>query len=139
MIVAYIDPGTVSKWNSDNDNFDVLNRADVLITDFSGIIFDFSLVFDKPVIYADTSFDPIIYDEDWLEEEYWSIRILPELGLKLTEENFSRVGELVKEAVGSSILAAGRKRIGEICYQRRGESAVLSVDYLVNKQKVLSV
>ena len=127
------------EWNSDNDNFDVLNRADVLITDFSGIIFDFSLVFDKPVIYADTSFDPIIYDADWLNEEYWSIRILPELGLKLTEENFSGVGELVKEAVGSSILAAGRKRIGEICYQRRGESAVLSVDYLVNKQKVLSV
>ena len=33
------------EWNFDNDNFDILNRADLLISDFSGVIFDFALVF----------------------------------------------------------------------------------------------
>ena len=29
------------RWNRDSDNFDVLNEADILISDFSGVIFDF--------------------------------------------------------------------------------------------------
>ena len=37
------------EWNRDTDNFNVLNRSDILISDFSGVIFDFSLVYDKPV------------------------------------------------------------------------------------------
>lgn len=126
------------EWNSDNDNFNVLNKADVLITDFSGIIFDYSLVFDKPIIYTDTSFDPIIYDQDWLEGEYWSIRILPEIGLKLTEENFNKVGELIKEAIDSEELKKGREKIGAICYQNRGNSAKAIVDYLIKKDEELN-
>ena len=34
-------------WNRDNDNFSVLQAADILISDFSGVIFDYSLVFDE--------------------------------------------------------------------------------------------
>ena len=40
-------------WNRDNDNFDVLRSADLLISDFSGVTFDFALIYDKPIIYAD--------------------------------------------------------------------------------------
>ena len=30
------------EWNRDADNYDVLRRSDILISDFSGVIFDFS-------------------------------------------------------------------------------------------------
>ena len=60
------------EWNRDNDNFDVLRRADLLISDFSGVVFDFALVYDKPIIYADTTFDAGPYDCWWLEEPYWT-------------------------------------------------------------------
>ncbi|MBQ6644277.1 MAG: CDP-glycerol glycerophosphotransferase family protein, partial [Saccharopolyspora sp.] len=36
------------EWNFDNDNFDVLYRSDLLISDYSGVVFDFTLVFDRP-------------------------------------------------------------------------------------------
>ncbi len=49
------------EWNYDNDNFNVLSRADILITDFSGVMFDYALIFDKPFIYADTNFDESPY------------------------------------------------------------------------------
>ena len=55
------------EWNRDNDNFDVLNRADIMISDFSGVIFDFALVYDKPIIYAETEFDSSPYDAWWLD------------------------------------------------------------------------
>ena len=32
-------------WNRDTDNFEVLRQSDILISDFSGVIFDYALVF----------------------------------------------------------------------------------------------
>uniref|UniRef100_UPI00298DAB27 CDP-glycerol glycerophosphotransferase family protein n=1 Tax=Treponema sp. TaxID=166 RepID=UPI00298DAB27 len=49
--------GKKISWNFDNDNFDVLNESDIMITDFSDIILDYTFIFNKPVIYADTNFD----------------------------------------------------------------------------------
>ena len=63
------------EWNGDADNFEALRRSDILISDFSGVIFDYTLVFDRPVLYADTSFDKGPYDCWWLEEELWTFRI----------------------------------------------------------------
>jgi CDP-glycerol glycerophosphotransferase (TagB/SpsB family) len=59
-----------------------------MISDFSGVIFDYSLVFDRPVIYADTSFDKSPYDAAWLDEPLWTFRILPSLGIPLKKEDF---------------------------------------------------
>ena len=49
IMKAYPDSDQL-EWNRDNDNYEVLKRSDILISDFSGVIFDFTLIFDKPVI-----------------------------------------------------------------------------------------
>ena len=122
-------------WNFDNDNFEVLNKADILITDFSGIIFDYSLVFDKPLIYADTQFDSGVYDAAWLDEPMWSFRVLPKVGIQLKKEDFSRIGEIITKAFESEKLKQGRESVRSECWQHRGESAKLIADYLMEKQK----
>ena len=55
-------------WNYDNDNFDVLRRSDIMISDFSGVIYDYTLVFDGSLIYTDIDFDSSAYDACWLDE-----------------------------------------------------------------------
>lgn len=122
-------------WNFDNDNFEVLNKADILITDFSGIIFDYSLVFDKPLIYADTQFDSGVYDAAWLDEPMWSFRVLPKVGIQLKKEDFSRIGEIITKAFESEKLKQGRESVRSECWQHRGESARRIADYLMEKQK----
>ncbi len=42
-------------------------------------------------IHAGTSFDPIVYDADWLDEDMWSLRVLPKLGIKLEENDFDNI------------------------------------------------
>ncbi len=122
-------------WNFDNDNFEVLNKADILITDFSGIIFDYSLVFDKPLIYADTQFDSGVYDAAWLDKPMWSFRVLPKVGIQLKREDFSRIGEIITKSFESEKLKQGRESVRSECWQHRGESAKLITDYLIEKQK----
>ncbi len=126
------------EWNYDNDNFDVLNKADILITDFSGIIFDYSLVFDKPLIYADTDFDTLPYDADWLDEPMWAFRVLPKLGIQLKQEDFSNIGNVIKQAIESTDLQKGRDEVRKESWEHIGKSSELIVDYLILKYKTFS-
>ena len=127
------------EWNFDNDNFNILNRADLLISDFSGVIYDFSLIFNKPVIYADTDFDTLPYDADWLDEKIWSLRVLPKIGTKLEEKDFPDLKNVIENTLKSKELEKGRKEVKEECWCFENESAGKTVDYIIEKSKELKV
>ena len=121
------------EWNRDADNFDTLRRSDILISDFSGIVFDYTLIHDKPVLYADTSFDSAIYDACWLEEPLWTFQALPRLGMQITEEDLPRMKELIDSCIADPKFAAAREEIRNETWAHRGESAALIADYLTEK------
>lgn len=123
------------EWNYDNDNFEVLNKTDLLITDFSGIIFDFACVFDKPLIYADTEFNTLPYDADWLDEPRWSFKILPQIGIQLKESDFGHLKSIIETALNDSRLKAGRSKIRKECWEHIGESAARAADFLIAKHE----
>ena len=124
------------EWNRDNDNFDVLSRSDILISDFSGVIFDFSLVFDRPIIYADVSFDKSVYDAWWLDDEYWwTFKALPRLGKQLKDEDIAGIKDLIDECIASKEMKASRDEVKKECWANIGHSSSLIADYLVKKHQ----
>lgn len=126
------------EWNRDNDNFQVLKRADILISDFSGVLFDFSLVYDKPIIYADTEFDKGPYDAWWLETPYWTFTALPRIGQKLTSDNLDMLKEMIDSCLTDPKYEQGRKEVREETWEHRGEGAVRAVDYCLKKYQELT-
>lgn len=124
-------------WNYDNDNFEALWNADIMITDFSGIIFDYALVFGKPIIYADTSFDPAPYDAAWIEEPLWRFEVLKKLGAPLKKEDFPRMRELIDDLLQQKQGKEAREQVREEAWQCIGESAKLTVDYMIHKYEEL--
>lgn len=119
------------EWNRDNDNFEVLRRSDVMISDFSGVIFDFALVFDKPVIYTEPAYDKDPYDACWLEDEPWTFGALPRMGRQLNADSMGRIGALVNEVMADPTLARAREEIRQECWRHRGEAAARIADYLI--------
>lgn len=143
LMSRYNDPAKV-EWNKDTDNFDVLMRSDILISDYSGVMFEFAMVFDKPIIYTDTKFDPRPYDADWIEETPWTFAILPELGPELTESNADNIKELIDKSIGDSSFVSGREKARKDIWAHIGESAERSADFIIrkyneNKEKKSSV
>ena len=132
LMDAYPDSAQL-EWNRDNDNFEVLSRSDILISDFSGVIFDFTLVFDKPVLYADTSFDRGPYDCWWLKDELWTFQILPKLGMHITEESLSSLKNVIDECIGNPAYQEARDQARKETWCHIGEGASRTVDYLVEK------
>lgn len=126
------------EWNSDNDNFEVLRRSDIMITDFSGVIFDFSLIYDKPVIYVNPQFDLSVYDAWWLKTPLWTLSALPRLGSELTEEKMGNIKEVIDSCLMDATYVKGRKEVKKETWEYVGEGAVRTVDYLLKKYEELT-
>ena len=131
----YPDSGRL-EWDRNTDNYDSLKRSDLLISDFSGVVFDFAFIFERPVIIADTSFDPKPYDASWLDEPIWNYEAVKEFGAQLTEDNAENIGELIRECLDSPELKAGIRKVREESWANIGHSAEKIVDYLAEKTEL---
>jgi CDP-glycerol glycerophosphotransferase (TagB/SpsB family) len=125
-------------WNYDNDNFDVLSRSDLMISDFSGVMFDFALIFGKPIIYADTHLDKSPYDSCWLDEEPWKFKVLPDMGRQLSEDDIPNIHNVIDETLANETYEAGRENAKNTAWKYQGEAAERVVDYLIEKQEMVA-
>ncbi|MBR2133711.1 MAG: CDP-glycerol glycerophosphotransferase family protein [Eubacterium sp.] len=132
LMIKYPDSDLL-EWNRDADNFNVLNKSDILISDFSGVIFDFALVYDKPVIYTDTEFDKSPYDAWWIDDELWTISALPKIGEKLDEDNLSNIKDLIDNCMENNIYSQNREQLRTETWANIGAGAEKTVDFIINK------
>ncbi len=126
------------EWNRDTDNFEVLRRSDILISDFSGVVFDFSLIYDKPVIYTDPNFNLAPYDAWFLDHPLWTLSALPRIGEELKLDNLDKLKELIDNCLDNPRYAAGRKEVRQETWVHYGEGAVRAADYLMEKYNALT-
>ena len=123
------------EWNFDNDNFDILNRSDIMISDFSGVLFDYTLIFDKPVIYAKIERDMSIYDDAILDDNKWTDRILEKFACELKRENISNLKSIIDEMLSNDKYKGARREVKDEIWSNRGQATVTIVDYLIDKNK----
>ncbi len=126
------------EWSREADNFEVLRRSDVMISDYSGVIFDFSLVFDKPVICTDTELDIGPFDVWWLDTPYWTTTALPRIGPTLTTDNLSTIKAVIDRAIEDKSYTESRHEVREETWMHRGEGAKRAADFLIRKYNELT-
>ncbi len=120
------------RWNFDSDNFDVLNESDIMISDFSGVMFDYALVFNKPIIYTEvSSFDSAPYDACWLDKPLWKYSVYSSFGRELNEADFPNLRTVIQDVINDKDLQSGRDKARDEAWQYIGEAATKTVDYLV--------
>ena len=122
------------EWNRDNDNFEVLRRSDLLISDFSGVIFDYTLVFQRPVIYADTSFDKSPYDAWWTDDELWTFKTLPKIGKQLNKDDLGDLRSVIDSVLNDKSYRDAIAEARDETWAYRGQAAGKITDYLIEKR-----
>ena len=126
------------EWDYSSDNIYSMNRSDIMISDFSGIIYDYTFLCDKPVMYVNAELDLMPYDAYDLPENgknIWQFEVLRKIGIELKEDQFENIGEIIQKASDSEELAAARNRAKNEAWMHRGESSRLVVDFMVEKLK----
>ena len=126
------------KWNKDRDNFDVLNSADVMISDYSGVVFDYALVFNKPIIYTNPRLNYDKRDACWLKRPIWTESALPRLGIELTDERLLKMKETIDYVLHNDDFEKGRNEVKSEVWQKEGEGAINVKNFLVEKYVKLS-
>jgi len=118
------------EWDFERENIISLSKADIMISDFSGIIFDYMFLKDKPVLYVSHDFDRRPYDADDLDHDLWQFQIIKEAGIKLREEDFIRITEIIKNASDNESLANARRKARETAWQYQGEAGKRIFDFM---------
>ncbi len=125
------------EWNFDNDNYSALSRADIMISDFSGVIWDYMFIFERPVIYADVEIDDGPYDIYCVNDKRWPIKILEKSGIKLEEEKFPEMKKIIDDAVASKNLKKTIEDARSEAWANPGQAAERVADYMFAKYESL--
>ena len=126
-------------WNSDADNFNILNASDIMISDYSGVIADFAYIFERPVIYVGVELDGASLDEAWLNHPYDGMSVLPRIGRELKEADLPAIGVIIADMVGNPQYVQSIRTARDENWQQRGLAAKNVADYLIKKCEELKV
>jgi CDP-glycerol glycerophosphotransferase (TagB/SpsB family) len=120
------------EWDYEQENIFSLAKANVMISDFSGIIFDYVFLFDKLVMYVNEKIDLRPYDTyDLGEDELWHFKTLREIGIELNEEEFDSIADIIIRATDSVSLMQARHKAKESGWSYQGESGERVADFMI--------
>lgn len=122
------------EWDTNRENIYSIRRADIMISDFSAIVYDYIFLRDKPLIYATSEFDMEPYDGADLpaDVDIWQFSTLEKIGIKLNKEDFPRIKEVIENASDSPALANARSVAKQQAWQHMNEAGKRTVDYMLS-------
>lgn len=130
ILEAYKDSPNV-KIDKERDNIYSMSKADLMISDFSGIIYDYLFLCDKPVMYAQSDMNLDIYDAWYIPTPLWQFEVLKTAGIKLEEKDFSNIKEVILNACDNPQLKAARHKAKDEGWQYRGQAGKLALDFMI--------
>lgn len=121
-------------WDYERQNIFSLKKADIMISDFSGIIFDYTFLCDKPVMYVNAGMDLRPYDAYDLDgKELWQYSVLKKFGTELKEEQFANIKEVIQSVSDSKQLEEARHAAKAEAWMHEGEAGKNIADFMISK------
>lgn len=126
-------------WDYERQNIFSLKKADIMISDFSGIIFDYTFLCDKPVMYVNAGMDLRPYDAyDLGDKELWQYSVLRTFGTELKEEQFENIKQVIQTMSDSKELEKARHEAKATAWMHEGEAGKRIADYMIQTLENLS-
>ena len=122
------------EWDFKRDNIYSLSKADVMISDFSGIIFDYMFLRMKPVFYLSQKMDLRPYDAHLIyktHEDIWTFRVLKKAGIELTSELLENLPNLILTASNNAALESAIREIKDEAWHYRGEAGKKVTEFML--------
>lgn len=86
-------------WDEEPDGLNAMSKADILISDLSGVIFDFAFLFQKPVISLTYALNTLGLEAADLPWDPWELTVLNTLGRQITEMELDTLTEILEQEI----------------------------------------
>ncbi|MEO8326577.1 MAG: CDP-glycerol glycerophosphotransferase family protein [Nitrospirota bacterium] len=89
-------------WDNERDSTQSMARADVMVSDLSGAMFDFAFLFEKPVITMKYDLDWVGLEGSDLSQDPWEITVLDTIGQQISEKDLDSIPEIIEREIGKN-------------------------------------
>lgn len=125
-------------WDYNSDNIFSLKKADIMISDFSGIIYDYTFLCDKPVMYVNADMDLRMYDAWYVPgQKPWQVNAVKKFGIELKESQFSNIKEIIQNARDSNELEDLRHKAKNEAWENIGFAGEKVYEFMVSRENDL--
>ena len=119
-------------WDTHTDNIYALDSADVMIGDFSGVLFDFVCLFEKPVLTPEFRFCTIGYDLEDIYDTPWVQGALKRIGKQFHPEQIPNLPALLESMLSEqSTMQASLQAVKQELWHFQGSSGEQSARALL--------
>ena len=133
----YKDMGNII-WDYNSDNIFSLKKADIMISDFSGIIYDYTFLCDKPVMYVNADMDLRMYDAWYVPgQKPWQVNAVKKFGIELKESQFSNIKKIIQNARDSKELEDLRHKAKNEAWENIGFAGEKVYEFMVSRENDL--
>ncbi len=126
-------------WDNNRDNIYALDCADMMIGDFSGVIFDFVCLFEKPVLTPEFHFNIVGYDLEDIYDTPWVKDALMRIGKSIKTTDFDKlpsiVTALLQDREGYTKLQESIKAMKAELWAYQGGGGIQSAKEILRIQK----
>ncbi|MGN0728804.1 CDP-glycerol glycerophosphotransferase family protein [Treponema sp.] len=125
-------------WDYNTENIFSMKKADIMISDFSGIIYDYTFLCDKPVMYVNSDMDLGPYDAyDVPGRSPWQKTAVHKFGIELKEEEFNNIAQIIKAAGDSEEFKKQRDLNKAAAWEHQGTAGEEVYNFMVKKEEEL--
>jgi CDP-glycerol glycerophosphotransferase (TagB/SpsB family) len=126
-------------WDLEADGFESMRTSVVMISDLSGIVFDYAFIFEKPVITVKFDLDLRGLDANHLSEGLWEVGMLEKIGKQIGADELASLPQIVEELLANTSKSAQLSRLRDehvFNYRTAGEVAAAQIQSILSEISV---
>ena len=119
-------------WDDNPSGHLSMEKADIMISDLSGVIFDFAFIYMKPVISLDYELGTDGFEYEDLNGPVWEKEISRSLGAIFSDRKIDNLQLLVKEIYSKNDWTATMNQLRDEALFNYGNAGITAVNQLLN-------
>ncbi|MCC2642240.1 MAG: CDP-Glycerol:Poly(glycerophosphate) glycerophosphotransferase family [Nitrospira sp.] len=88
------------QWDQANDGTQSMAQANVMVSDLSGMLFDFAFLFEKPVITLKFTVNKLGLEAADLPWDLWELTVLDTIGRRIEEQELDALPAVIEQEFG---------------------------------------
>jgi len=118
-------------WDFEPSGHKSLLSSNIMISDLSGIIFDYAFVYEKPVITLDYELDIRNFEHEDLEGPIWEREIAKSLGAVVSDDNLDMLPATIMEILARKNLRNEMRELRETSIFNLGHAGEVAANQLI--------
>jgi CDP-glycerol:poly(glycerophosphate) glycerophosphotransferase len=118
-------------WDREPDGTRSMARADVLVSDLSGIVFDFVFLFERPALTVRYDLDKAGQEAADLPWDPWEVTVLDTIGTRFDDAQLENLPSLIQRELGTRHRSEDIRRLRDEAVVNFGHAAGSAVDRLL--------